>query len=202
MMSKVYTSVCAILVFFLLLLTPAFAQFSVGVNGSAAFSNVRNSTTIYGGGLNAKVFLSPKVDVGVGIKAFGESRTISVGGQTLNYLEAIIPITAQVDYYLTGGLLRPYIGAEVGAYAVGTEITFNGQESSKIRSTHAGVAPKAGLMLAIGNLGIFAEGAYNVIFDNSNGSAYVGTFGNVNVDKTSKFFTVNVGLQVGIPRRK
>lgn len=201
-MKKIYSSFCAILGFALLVLTPAFAQFSVGINGSAAFSNVRNSNTFYGGGLNAKFFLSPKIDVGVGIKAFGESRNISAGGQTLNYLEAIIPITAQIDYYLAEGFLRPYIGAEVGAYAIGTEITLNGQESSKIRANHAGVAPKVGLMLAIGNLGIFAESAYNVVFDNSNGSAYVGKIGNVNFDKTSKFFTVNVGIQVGIPRMK
>ncbi|GAB4039176.1 hypothetical protein [Spirosoma jeollabukense] len=192
----------AVLGIFLLALTPSFAQFSVGINGSAAFSDVQNSKTIYGGGLNAKIFLGSKLDVGIGVKAFGESRSFSAAGQTLEYSAAIIPITALIDYYFTEGVLRPYVGAEVGAYSVGTRIKFNGQESSKINSTNAGVAPKVGLMLAVGNLGIFAEGAYNIIFGNNDGSASVGTIGNVNFDQTSKFFTVNVGLQIGIPKMK
>ena len=201
-MKRIYVGFIAVLGMCLLTLTPSFAQFSVGINGSAAFSDVQNSKTIYGGGLNAKIFLGSKLDVGIGVKAFGESRSFSAGGQTLDYSAAIIPITAQIDYYFTEGILRPYIGAEVGAYSVGTRIKFNGQESSKINSTNAGVAPKVGLMLAVGNLGIFAEGAYNIIFGNNNGSANVGTIGNVNFDQTSKFFTVNVGLQIGIPKIK
>lgn len=201
-MKKKYISFNAVLVCFLFALTPALAQFSVGINGSAAFSDIKGSETTYGGGLNAKIFLGSKLDVGIGIKALGESRSFSAGGQTLEYSAAIIPITALIDYYFTEGVLRPYVGAEVGAYSVGTRIKFNGQESSKIYSTNAGIAPKVGLMLAVGNLGIFAEGAYNVIFGNNDGSANIGSVGNINFEETSRFFAVNVGIQIGIPKRK
>ncbi|QHV94187.1 hypothetical protein [Spirosoma endbachense] len=194
----ILTSVCL----FVLIAHSALAQFSVGINGSVASSDVEGSETFYGGGLNAKIFPTSNFAIGLGIKAFGESRKFSAAGQTLEYSAGIIPITALVDYYFTDGFLRPYVGAEVGVYAVASSIKFNGQESSKVNSTNGGVAPKIGLLLAIGNLGIFAEGAYNIIFGNKDGNANVGGLNNVNFDKTSKFFTVNVGLQIGIPGGK
>lgn len=186
----------------LLTITSAQAQFSVGVHGSLASGDAQGSETFYGGGVNAKIFLSSKLDIGVGIKAFGENRKFQAAGQTLEYSAGIIPITGMIDYYFTDGFLRPYIGGEVGVYATGYRIKFNGQETSKINSTNVGVAPKAGLMLALGNLGIFAEADYNIMFGNKDGSANVGGIGNVNFDKTTKFFMVNVGVQIGIPTTK
>lgn len=180
----------------------AFAQFSVGINGSAAFSDVKNSDTFYGGGLNAKIFPSSKLAIGVGVKAFGEKYDFSVANQNFQYTSSIIPITAMLDYYLSDGFLRPYVGVDAGVYATGYRIKFNGQESSKISSTNAGAAPKIGLMLALGNLGIFAEGAYNFIFGNKDGSVNLGGVNNISFDNTSKFFTVNVGVQIGVPSSK
>ncbi|MGA0558416.1 hypothetical protein ACO2Q8_17275 [Larkinella sp. VNQ87] len=179
---------------------PVMAQFSVGINGSLASSDAEGSDTFYGGGINAKLFPTSKLALGLGVKAFGENYTYTVGGQSLEITNSIIPVTAMVEYYFTDGFLRPYLGAEAGVYATGYRVKFGSQESSKINSTHAGVAPKVGLVLALGNLGIFAEGGYNILFGNKDGSANVGSIGNVNFDRTSQFFTVNVGIQIGIPK--
>jgi hypothetical protein len=186
----------------LLTLTPGHGQFSVGIHGSLASGDAKGSETFYGGGLNAKLFLSSKLDIGVGLKAFGENRKFEAGGQTFEYSAGIIPITGMIDYYFADGFLRPYIGAEAGVYSTGYRIKFNGQESSKINSTNVGVAPKVGLVLALGNLGIFAEGTYNVMFGNKDGNANVGGVNNINFEKTTKFFMLNVGIQIGIPTPK
>lgn len=201
-MKRIFFGFVAALGICLLALTPAQAQFSVGIHGSLASSDVKGSETFYGGGVNAKLFISSNLDIGVGIKAFGENRKFTAGGQTLELSSGIVPITGMIDYYFTDGFLRPYIGAEAGVYATGYRIKFNGQETSKINSTNVGVAPKVGLMLALGNLGIFAEGDYNIMFGNKDGSADVGGIGNVNFDKTTKFFMLNVGIQIGIPTTK
>ncbi|MBD2754431.1 porin family protein [Spirosoma validum] len=181
---------------------PGRAQFSVGLHGSLASGDAKGSETFYGGGINAKLFLSSKLDIGIGLKAFGENRKFEAVGQSLEYSAGIIPITGMIDYYFTDSFLRPYIGAEVGVYATGYRIKFNNQETSKVNSTNVGVAPKVGLMLALGNLGIFAEGDYNIMFGNKDGSANVGGVGNVNFDRTTKFFMLNVGIQIGIPTTK
>ncbi|GAB4020546.1 hypothetical protein [Spirosoma koreense] len=201
-MKRFFFGLAVTLVIGLLALTPVRAQFSVGAHGSLASSDVEGSNTLYGGGLFAKIYLSSQFDVGIGVKAFGETRSFSAVGQTLEYSAGIIPVTGMIDYYFTDGVLRPYIGAEAGVYSTAYRIKFNSQETSKVTSTNVGVAPKVGLVLALGNLGIFAEGAYNLMFGNKNGSATVGNLGNVNFDRTSKFFTLNVGLQIGLPTAK
>ena len=199
-MKRIFFGFIASLGICLLTFTPGRAQFSVGVHGSLASDDVKGSNTFYGGGAFAKIYLSSKLDIGVGVKAFGESHSFSAGGQNLDISAGIIPITGMIDYYFTDGFLRPYIGAEAGVYSTAYRIKFNGQETSKVTSTNAGVAPKVGLVLALGNLGIFAEGAYNIMFGNKNGSTDVGGVGNVNFDTTTKFFMLNVGIQIGLPK--
>lgn len=183
-------------------LTPSFAQFSVGLHGSLVSEEVKGSDAYLGGGLNAKIFLSPRFDIGVGIKAFGESQDFGGAGQNYGYTAAVIPITGMVDYYLSDGFLRPYIGAEAGIYATAYTIKLNGQETSKVNSTRFGVAPKVGLLMVLGNLGIFAEADYHILFGNKNESVNVGSANNINFDKNTKYLMLNLGIQIGIPTSK
>ncbi|WP_420147665.1 hypothetical protein [Spirosoma sp.] len=199
-MKRYFFSLTATVIIFLFAVTSSQAQFSVGAHGSLATGDAQGSETFYGGGAFAKIYLSSRFDVGVGVKAFGESRSFNAGGQNLELSAGIIPVTGMIDYYFTDGFLRPYIGAEAGVYSTAYRVKFNGQETSKVTTTNAGVAPKVGLVLALGNLGIFAEGAYNFMFGNNDGSANVGGVGNINFDRTAKFFTLNVGLQIGLPK--
>jgi len=67
-------------------------------------------------------------------------------------------------------------------------------------NTRFGVTPKLGLAFALGNVGLFAEGNYHLIFSNDGGSASTGSMSNVNFENPNKFYALNVGVTFGFPR--
>lgn len=179
--------------------TAGFAQFSLGLQGGVAKSNVEDSKTIAGGGLNLRVFASPQLALGVAGKIYADGSKYTFAGQTLETTGSVIPVTGTVDYFFTTGAIRPYIGGDAGVYFSGYDAKYNGNtifESQK--HSNFGAAPRAGLVFAFGNMGIQVEGIYHFVFGNKDHSATTGGASNVDFESTSKFGGVNVGLIFGL----
>ncbi|MDQ1086320.1 outer membrane beta-barrel protein [Siphonobacter sp. SORGH_AS_1065] len=180
--------------------TKSFAQVGFTLHGTAAAPNIDGAEVKPGVGAGLKVFLGPNVAVGAAAKyiALSYDYNQSVGSNVENK-GSLVPITGTLDIFLTSGVVRPYIGAEAGAYIRNTKATILGNEFKSSR-TNFGAAPKIGVAFALGGVGLFAEGAYNFIFGNKNGSANIGSGSNISWDNPSKLWAVNVGVTFGFPR--
>jgi hypothetical protein len=179
--------------------TASYAQFSLGLQGGIAKSDVEDSKTVAGGGVNLRVFTSPKFAVGVAGKIYADGSDYTIAGQTLSSTGTLMPVTGTVDYFFAEGLLRPYIGGDAGVYFSKYDAKFNGNtiiESS--RHSNFGAAPRAGLLFAFGNLGIQVEGIYHFVFGNKNHGSTTGNPNNVDFESTSQFGGVNVGVIFGL----
>ncbi|KAA6439275.1 hypothetical protein FEM33_13460 [Dyadobacter flavalbus] len=176
-----------------------FAQFSLGLQGGIAKSNVEDSKTVAGGGVNLRVFASPKLAFGVAGKIYADGSDYTIAGQTLSSTGTLMPVTGTVDYFFSESFIRPYVGADAGVYFSKYDAKFNGNtilESS--RHSNFGAAPRAGLLFAFGNVGIQLEGIYHFVFGNKNHSSTTGSASNVDFESTKNFGGVNVGVIFGI----
>ncbi|MCF0069356.1 hypothetical protein LZD49_02670 [Dyadobacter sp. CY261] len=177
----------------------SFAQFSLGLQGGIAKSNVEDSKTVAGGGVNLRVFASPRVAIGVAGKIYADGSDYRIAGQTLSSTGTLMPVTGTLDYFFTEGVIRPYIGGDAGVYFSKYKAKWNGEtvlESST--RNNFGAAPRAGLVFAFGNLGIQVEGIYHFVFGNKNHSSETGSANNIDFESTSNFGGVNVGIIFGL----
>lgn len=198
-MKKILMKTLSIAVLAMGITTASFAQFSIGLQGGVAKSNVEDSKTIAGGGLNLRVFASPQVAIGVAGKIYADGSKYTFAGQTVETTGRVTPVTGTIDYFFTTGVVRPYIGGDAGVYFSGYDAKYNGNtlfESQK--HSNFGAAPRAGLVFAFGNLGIQVEGIYHFVFGNKNHSSTTGSANNIDFESTSKFGGVNVGLIFGL----
>ena len=189
----------AVMAFLLTVSSAVHAQFSLGLQGGIAKSNVEDSKTVAGGGVNLRVFTSPNFAFGVAGKIYADGSDYTVAGQTISTTGTLTPVTGTLDYYFLDGFLRPYVGADAGVYFSKYDAKYNGNtflESSK--HSNFGAAPRAGIIFAFGNLGIQVEGIYHFVFGNKNHDATTGGPGNVDFESTSKFGGVNVGVIFGL----
>ena len=185
--------------FVFLMNSAGFAQFSLGLQGGLAKSNIEDSKTIAGGGINLRVFTSPQFAFGVAGKIYADGSDYNIAGQTLSSTGTLTPITVTGDYYLLQGLIRPYIGGDAGMYFSKYKAKFNGNtvlESSK--RSNFGAAPRAGIVFVFGNLGIQVEGIYHFVFGNDNHNATTGSASDIDFNSTSNFGGVNVGVIFGL----
>lgn len=198
-MKKNWSRTLAIVLVILTISSASFAQFSLGLQGGIAKSNVEDSKTVAGGGVNLRVFASPQFAVGVAGKIYADGSDYTVAGQTLRTTGTLTPVTGTLDYYFATGPIRPYIGGDAGVYFSKYDAKYNGNtifESS--RHSNFGAAPRAGLVFAFGNLGIQVEGIYHFVFGNKNHSSTTGSADNIDFESTSKFGGVNVGVIFGL----
>ncbi|QRR00879.1 hypothetical protein [Dyadobacter sandarakinus] len=182
--------------------TASQAQFSLGLQGGVAKSNVEDSKTVAGGGINLRVFPSPQLAFGVAGKIYADGSDYRVAGQTLSTTGTLTPVTGTVDYFFTDGFIRPYVGGDAGVYFSKYDAKFNGNtvlESS--RHSNFGAAPRAGLVFTFGNLGIQVEGIYHFVFGNKNYSSTTGNVDNIDFESTSRFGGVNVGVIFGLGKK-
>ncbi|MCE6992063.1 hypothetical protein [Dyadobacter sp. CY323] len=189
----------AIAAFILTLSTASYAQFSLGLQGGIAKSNVEDSKTVAGGGVNLRVFTSPQFAFGIAGKIYADGSDYRVAGQTLSTTGTLTPVTGTLDYFFATGAIRPYVGGDAGVYFSKYDAKFNGNtilESSK--HSNFGAAPRAGLVFAFGNLGIQVEGIYHFVFGNKNHASTTGSASNVDFESTSNFGGVNVGVIFGL----
>ena len=198
-MKKTLIRTLAIAAFIAAVSTTSQAQFSLGLQGGIAKSNVEESKTVAGGGVNLRVFTSPRFAVGIAGKIYADGSDYTIAGQTLSSTGTLTPVTGTLDYYFAEGLLRPYIGGDAGVYFSKYNAKFNGNtivESS--RHSNFGAAPRAGLLFAFGNMGIQVEGIYHFVFGNKNHRSTTGSADNIDFESTSQFGGVNVGVIFGL----
>jgi hypothetical protein len=182
--------------------TSAFSQFSLGLQGGLAKSNVEDSKTIAGGGVNLRFFPSEQFAVGIAGKIYADGTNYRVAGQDLNFTGTLMPVTATADFFFTTGMVKPYVGGDAGMYFSKYKGKFNGNTFSE-SSTHSnfGTAPRLGLVFDFGNVGIQVEGIYHFIFGNKDNSYNTGSPSNINFESTSEFGGINVGVIFGLGRK-
>ncbi|MDQ6482483.1 OmpW family outer membrane protein [Dyadobacter sp. LHD-138] len=194
------TGVTALL---LLLHSAGFAQLSLGLQGGVAKSDLSDSKTIAGGGVNLRVFASPNFAIGVAGKIYTDGTDYRVAGQTLSYNGTLIPVTGTLDYFFLTGAIRPYLGGDAGVYLSKYDAKFNGEKIAASKNhTNFGAAPRIGVVFALSdNIGLQVEGIYHFIFGNKDNSANTGNAGNVDFESTKQFGGINVGLIFGIGKK-
>ncbi|MCE7065505.1 outer membrane beta-barrel protein [Dyadobacter sp. CY326] len=172
----------------------ASAQPSIALHGSYGFSDQGDiSKGLWGGGAQLRFFLGPHLAVGATAKVFTEDLEITPGTGSIETSSSIIPVSGLLEYYFTEKGIRPYIGTEAGVYFLKLKAG-----NLKANASNFGVAPKVGLQIPLGKtFGIFAEGAYNIVFGNEN-SIQVSNPGNVDFNNSSKFFTLQAGIIIGL----
>lgn len=172
----------------------ASAQPSISLHGSYGFSDQADiSNGLYGGGAQLRFFLGPRVAVGATAKVFTEDLEITPSTASVETSSSIIPISGLIEYYFTDKGIRPYLGTEAGVY-------FMKLKSGDLKATASnfGIAPKLGVQIPLGKtFGVFAEGAYNIVFGNDN-TLNVGNANNVDFNNSSKFFTLQAGIIIGL----
>ncbi|GAB2771011.1 hypothetical protein GCM10027275_12160 [Rhabdobacter roseus] len=180
----------------------AMAQLSLGLQGGIAKSNIEDANTIYGGGANLRVFLGPQFAIGIAGKIYADGKNYRLLGQDLDYVSTLMPVTGTLDFFLTDGAIRPYIGGDAGVYFSKARASFNGNTIlDPDRRSNFGAAPRAGILFDLGQVGIQVEGIYHFVFANENRRANVGTADNIDFESTSRFGGINVGLVFGIGKR-
>jgi outer membrane protein W len=190
-MKKYFLTIALLATAFIVTTQKAAAQFSLGVHGSYFVPDAKGADGKFGAGVQAKVFLGQQFAIGAGVKSIGEKSS----GTGYEFTNSIVPVTGMAEYYFSTGAIRPYLGAEAGVFFSTLKSEILGV-TTKNTTSNFGVAPKFGLAIPIGNLGIFAEGSYNFIFDKEDASGN-GSPTNANFDSSSKFFMVNAGLTFG-----
>lgn len=201
-MKNFLTRTIGIAAFTLLVNSAGFAQLSLGLQGGLAKSDIEDSKTIAGGGVNLRVFTSPQFALGIAGKIYADGSDYNILGQTLKTTGTLTPITITGDYYLLQGLVRPYIGGDAGMYFSKYKARYNGNtilESSK--HSNAGAAPRAGIVFMFGNLGIQVEGIYHFVFGNADHKATTDNANNIDFKSTSNFGGVNVGVIFGLGKK-
>lgn len=185
----------------------AAAQVGFGLHGSAVSPSLNDDAietdTKFGGGAMIKFFIGPNVAIGGAAKyiSTGYTRTGGSGvGSGIELVGSMIPVTGTLDLYLTRTALRPYIGVEAGPYFNRSDFFVNGDEVGGTNVTRLGAAPKAGLLFALGGVGIFAEGQYHFIFGSDDVTNVNTTVNNANFRNPTKLWGINFGLLFGIPK--
>ncbi len=190
----------------------SFSQVQLGLHGSRLEGT---GSSQWGFGGHAKVLLADKVAIGIGVRGYPKdmkTENVTIGGT--NYKVArgntIVPVTGSVDYYFGEGVLRPYIGADIGAYF--TQYVFsmtenNGNSSfydTKNRKTYFGAAPKVGLNVELGPVGIFGQAGYNLLFGSGDKDDIMvpGITTGIDAKATDKFWTFDVGLFLKLGGKK
>ncbi|MFD2920478.1 hypothetical protein ACFS6H_12195 [Terrimonas rubra] len=197
---------------FLTISVVSFSQVQFGVHGSRLEGT---GSSQWGFGGHAKVLLADKVAIGLGVRAYPKdmkTENTTIGGTNYKIARGntIVPVTGSVDYYFGEGLLRPYVGADVGAYF--TQYVFsmtenNGSSSyydTKDKKTYFGAAPKVGLNVELGPVGIFGQAGYNLLFGSGDKDDIMvpGITTGIDAKATDKFWTFDVGVFLKLGGKK
>ncbi len=159
----------------------------------------------WGGGIFAKALIGDRFAAGLNLKAYPQQ--FSNSKQTINGQEydvsvgnVVIPALATFDYRF-GETVRPYIGVDVGMYNTRNIVRYSTAGSDRTESTNKqwyfGAAPKVGLELEVGPVGIFGQAQYNALFGSGNQEDLTVpgiTGGSINTKPISKFWNFDVGI--------
>lgn len=187
-----------------LLSLSAQSQVQIGINGGRLEGT---GSSQWGFGGHVKFLVADKFAIGVAARGYPKNvktSDINFGGN--NYKMArgntIVPVTGSLDYYFGKAPVRPYIGADIGAYFRQYVLTItqnNGSSSyynTSDKKTFFGAAPRAGLNVELGPVGIFGQAGYNFLFGSGdkNNITVPGISNDIDTKPTDKFWTFDVGV--------
>ena len=180
------------------------SQVQIGVNGGRLEGT---GSSQWGFGAHVKFLVADKFAVGVAARGYPKNvktQDISFGGNNYKMAQGntIVPITGSLDYYFGSAPVRPYIGADVGAYFRQYVLTItqnNGNSSyynTSDKKTFFGAAPRAGINVELGPVGIFGQAGYNFLFGSGDKSNITvpGFNSDLDTKPTDKFWTFDVGV--------
>lgn len=198
--------------FFAVLTNSSNAQIQVGLHGSRLEGT---GSSQWGGGGHLKFLLGDKLAFGVGARVYPkdmktEKSTINGTDYRVSRGNTIVPVTGSVDYYFGETALRPYLGADLGAYFtqhVYSVVQDNGSSSyynTSNKRTYFGAAPRAGLNIELGAVGLFGQAGYNILFGSGNQDdiSVPGITTGIDAKPTDKFWTFDVGIFLKLGRNK
>lgn len=190
--------------FLILLSTVSFSQIQIGVHGSRLEGT---GSSQWGFGGNFKVLLADKFAIGASVRGYPKdvkTQELSIGGTNykMTYGNTVVPVTGSLDYYFGSAPVRPYLGADVGAYFtqyVSSIVQSNGDSGGYNKSnkkTYFGAAPRAGVNIELGPVGIFGQAGYNILFGSGDRKKWVvpGITDPVDTKATDKFWSFDVGV--------
>lgn len=150
-----------------LLTLTAKSQVQIGVNGGRLEGT---GSSQWGFGAHVKYLIADKFAIGVAARGYPKNmktEELNLGGTNykIAHGNTLVPVTASLDYYFGKAPVRPYIGADVGAYFRQHVVTVsqnNGSTSSNTisnsdKKTFFGAAPRAGVNIELGPVGIFGQ---------------------------------------------
>lgn len=184
--------------------TKTFSQVQIGLHGSRLEgTNASN----WGFGGNVKVLFADHFAVGVAVRGYPKNMKtdeLNIGGTSykISRGNTIVPVTGSLDYYFGESFVRPYIGADVGAYFTQNAVTMSsssgntGSYNISDKKTYFGAAPRVGINVGTGPVGVFGQAGYNFLFgsgDNKN-VTIPGINSSIDSKPTDKFWTFDVGV--------
>jgi outer membrane protein W len=188
------------------------AQVQIGLHGSRLEGT---GSSQWGGGGHVKFLLGDKLALGVGARVYPkdmktEKSTINGTDYRVSRGNTIVPVTGSVDYYFGEAMVRPYIGADAGAfftqynYSVVESDGSSAQFKTSNKKTYFGAAPRAGINIEFGAVGLFGQAGYNILFGSGNEDDITvpGITADIDAKPTDKFWTFDVGLFFKLGRKK
>ncbi len=147
------------------------AQVELGVTVGAQIptGDLGNGTkTGYGLNVVGKYFV--KEDIAFGLN-LGYSR-FKTDAEGVSF--SIVPITGLFEYYFSSQKVRPYVGADIGAYSFGAKVEYMGISESESK-IYFGFAPTGGLLCRInGQLSFCANLKYHYVTSEGSASTWLG----------------------------
>lgn len=189
-----------------LLTSTAKSQVQIGVNGGRLEGT---GSSQWGFGAHLKYLIADKFAIGVAARGYPKNvRTedINVGGTNYKMAQGntLVPVTASLDYYFGKAPVRPYLGLDAGAYFRQHVITVSQNSGSTTstgttisdKKTFFGAAPRAGLNIELGPVGIFGQAGYNFLFGSGDKDNITvpGANASIETKPTDKFWTFDVGV--------
>lgn len=203
-MKKLFIKAVAVVIGLAVFTSYSYSQVQIGLHGSRLEGT---GSSQWGFGGNVKFLVADKFAIGVAARGYPKnmkSETFNYGGNNYKMLHgnSIVPVTASLDYYFGKAPVRPYLGVDAGAYFRQhiVSITQNNGSSSYYntsdKKTFFGAAPRAGLNIELGPVGIFGQAGYNFLFGSGSKDDITvpGITTGVDTKPTDKFWTFDVGL--------
>lgn len=151
----------------------AFSQF--GIKGGGAFgvvTNTKNTNPAYGGFYAGATY---NITDDLRVEALLEGMFRSKNSVTSTFL----PVTFGADYSFLSGMVRPFVGFNLGSYTISSKTKFAGSNQNfSVSGTQFGLFPKVGVNIALtDNLLLDITTKYHVIFAKGNNSGTTQLFG-------------------------
>lgn len=183
----------------------SYSQVQIGLHGSRLEGT---NVSQWGFGGNVKFLIADKFAIGVAARAYPnkDMKTVNFSSGGNNYKmvkgNTIVPVTASLDYYFGKAPIRPYLGVDAGAYFRKQIVAISNAEGNSSaynttdKGTFFGAAPRAGLNIELGPVGIFGQAGYNFLFGSGSKDNLTipGFNSDIDTKPVDKFWTFDAGI--------